>query len=164
MKLLHTTTDGESSYDSELRSLLGRATTTAKLAAHRLDRVFVAMYAAELQSLGARGVRVQLLLSSAHLSAARGALTDLSAALPLLEVRVASNLHAKLFLLDEEYLLLGSANLSGDSFGRGSDRDDGVHHWNHPNFELGILLADRTMVAEALALFGRHWDKAAPWT
>ena len=164
MKLLYTTTDGESSYEFVLRSLLRGARTTVKLAAHRVDRVFVSMYTVELNELGARGVRVQLLLSSAHSSAAREALKDLRAALPLLEVRVASNLHAKVFLIDGEYLLLGSANLSGDSFGRGSDRDDGVHHWNHPNFEVGILLADVTLASEALTLFDRHWEKATAWT
>src|SRR5687767_10091114 len=106
MKLLYSTTGGESSYAIQLGALLSEARTSVRLAAHRIDSVFVSMYTDQLRRLAARGVEVQLLLSNAHVDAAADALAGLRRALPLLELRVAANLHAKVFLVDREHLLL----------------------------------------------------------
>jgi cardiolipin synthase len=100
-----------------------------------------------------RGVQVRLLLPArsnhrlADLARAR-ALQQISAAGAQVQL-FPSMLHAKLFLIDEEWLLLGSANFDSRSL--------------FLNYELMLALRHRQTITASLDWFDTHVQASEPW-
>jgi cardiolipin synthase len=101
-----------------------------------------------------RGVRVRLLLPARS----NHRLADLARARALQQAATAgvqiqlypAMLHAKLVVIDEVWLLLGSANFDSRSL--------------FLNYELMIALRDRATLAQTLAWFNASAGAAQPWT
>ncbi|SPE31304.1 conserved hypothetical protein [Burkholderiales bacterium] len=100
-----------------------------------------------------RGVQVRLLLPARS----NHRLADLARRRPLLQMTAAgvqirvhpSMLHAKMVVIDDAWLLLGSANIDSRSL--------------FLNYELMVALGDRKTIASAVAWFNATAASAQPW-
>lgn len=162
-RFLYTQVDGESNFVTAIRDVISKCETSLDIVAHRIDNVFFSQFATELEELCLRNVRFRILVSTAHIENITLTIETLLAKYPILQCRVASNIHAKAIVCDGHTVIFGSANLSGDSIGFGSDWTDATHFWNRPNFEVGLLVANQNIALSLTEKFDYHWSIARDW-
>jgi hypothetical protein len=119
--------------------------------AHRVERLDILtgfLGSGASRALDALGVRARIIVGLASETAALGAaqIAELAQLRGSHEVRALAGLHAKLYLLDERIVIVGSANFTRSGF----ERLD----------ELSLATDDATVVRDAIAVFATRWEQA----
>jgi len=134
----------------EARSSLWIATANVKDCQVELDGGFRSIVEA-FQRLCQRGVDVRILHSGVPSGSFLESLKEMGlAGRPNFAMRRCPRVHFKAIIVDDAWLHLGSANLTGAGLGAKSPQ--------RRNFEVGILTADQRLIERVARLFHEIWD------
>ena len=163
MKLQFTCKNGDTTYVETIRNILKNTNSSIDIVAHRIDLVFFKLYEKELKIIEKKNIHFRFLLSNTHIESCNPAINFVKSLCSNIQFRIASNIHAKLIISDNISILLGSANFTGDSIGLGSEWNDSKHHWDKPNFEVGLFIVNQELSNQLSDIFNKHWEDSEVW-
>jgi len=163
MNLQFTCKNGETTYVETIHNIFVNTNSSIDIVAHRIDLVFFKLYEKEFKSINKKKLPFRFLLSNAHIESCIPALKFVKSICSNIQLRVTSNIHAKLIICDNSSILLGSANFTGDSIGIGSEWSDSKHHWDKPNFEVGLFIVNQELSNQLTNIFNNHWEDSEVW-